>query len=130
MAEGNPGVYRSADAEQNRVYWDLSSAEYDDRAAELIAEGWAWGVWQISEDELMLLGEVEGKDTLELGCGAAEWSRSLARRGARPVGLDNSPVRLERAKEECAAAGNRVPADQRKRREDPPRRRLLRHRFL
>lgn len=105
MAEGNPNVYRSADAEQNRVYWDLSSAEYDERAAEFIAEGWAWGVWQISEDELKLLDPVEGKDTLELGCGAAEWSRALARRGARPVGLDNSPTRLERAKEECEAAG-------------------------
>lgn len=109
MADGNPDIFRSADAEQNRVYWDLSSGTYDERAAEFIAEGWAWGLWQVSEDELELLGEVEGKDTLELGCGAAEWSRALARRGARPVGLDNSPVRLARAKEECEAAGIEFP---------------------
>lgn len=93
-------------ADQNRVYWDLSSTEYDARAGEFIADGWAWGLWQVSEDELGVFGgEVAGADVLELGCGAAEWSRSLARRGARPVALDNSPVRLERAREEMEAAG-------------------------
>jgi SAM-dependent methyltransferase len=94
-----------SDADQNRVYWDLSSAEYDRKIGDFIAHGWGWGVWRISEDELQVLGEVEGRDALELGCGAAEWSRALARRGARPVGLDNSPVRLERAREENEAAG-------------------------
>ncbi|MFN8160619.1 MAG: class I SAM-dependent methyltransferase [Solirubrobacterales bacterium] len=94
-----------ADADRNRVYWDLSSEEYDARAGEFIAAGWAWGLWQVSEDELRVLGEVEGRDVLELGCGAGEWSRALPRRGARPVGLDNSPVRLERAREEMERAG-------------------------
>ena len=97
------------DARQNRVYWDLTSREYDARAGEFIAAGWAWGNWQISEDELRVLGEVEGLDTLELGCGAAEWSRSLARRGAHPTGLDNSPARLERAREENERAGLEFP---------------------
>jgi SAM-dependent methyltransferase len=97
------------DASQNRVYWDLSSAEYDERAGEFIAPGWAWGLWQISEDELGVLGDVAGLDTLELGCGAAEWSRALAARGARPVGLDNSPVRLSRAAEENERAGVEFP---------------------
>lgn len=95
----------TSSANQNRVYWDLSSEEYDERIGDFIAAGWAWGGWQVSEDDLGVLGEVEDRDALELGCGAAEWSRSLARRGARPVGLDNSPVRLERAREEMAKAG-------------------------
>ncbi len=94
-----------SDADQNRVYWDLSSAEYDQKIGDFIADGWAWGVWAIPEDALQVLGDVDGKDALELGCGAAEWSRALARRGGRPVGLDNSPVRLERATEENEAAG-------------------------
>lgn len=94
------------DRDQNRVYWDLSSEEYDQKIGDFIAEGWGWGVWRIPEDELGVFdGEVAGADVLELGCGAAEWSRALARRGARPVSLDNSPVRLERAREENEAAG-------------------------
>ncbi len=98
------------DADQNRVYWDLSSPAYDEKIGDYIAEGWGWGVWRISEDELGVFGgEVAGADVLELGCGAAEWSRSLARRGARPVGLDNSPARLERAREEIEAAGLEIP---------------------
>jgi SAM-dependent methyltransferase len=94
-----------SDADQNRVYWDLSSPEYDRKIGDYIADGWAWGVWAIPEEDLQVLGDVEGRDTLELGCGAAEWSRAFARRGARPVGLDNSPVRLERAREENEEAG-------------------------
>ena len=49
-----------------------------------------WGLWQIPESELGILGDVAGKDVLELGCGAAQWSILLARQGARVVGLDNS----------------------------------------
>src|SRR5262249_22713467 len=44
------------------------------------------------------LGEVAGKDVLELGCGAARWSIALAARGARPVGLDLSPRQLQHAR--------------------------------
>jgi ubiquinone/menaquinone biosynthesis C-methylase UbiE len=100
----------TSSADQNRVYWDLTSSEYDQRAGAFIADGWAWGLWQVSEDELRVFGgEVAGADVLELGCGAAEWSRALARRGAQPVGLDNSPARLERAREEMEAAGLEFP---------------------
>lgn len=55
----------------------------------------AWGVWCIPEAELHILGEVAGKDVLELGCGAARWSIELAKEGARPVGLDLSPRQLQ-----------------------------------
>jgi ubiquinone/menaquinone biosynthesis C-methylase UbiE len=55
-------------------------------------------VWQIPEDELHVLGDVAGKDVLEFGCGAAQWSIALAREGARPVGLDNSARQLEHAR--------------------------------
>src|SRR6185503_20528227 len=66
-------------------------------------------LWQIPESELQVLGEVTGKDVLELGCGAAEWSRSLARAGARPGGLDNAEARLERARSSNAEAGLEFP---------------------
>ncbi len=55
-------------------------------------------MWQLPEDELQILGDVDGKDVLEYGCGAAQWSILLVRRGARPVGLDNSERQLEHAR--------------------------------
>ncbi|MGI9184330.1 MAG: RNA polymerase sigma factor [Solirubrobacteraceae bacterium] len=41
----------------------------------------AWGVWQRPESELNVLGDVAGRDVLELGCGAAQWSIALRERG-------------------------------------------------
>jgi SAM-dependent methyltransferase len=51
-----------------------------------------------------VLGDVAGKDVLELGCGAAQWSILLAGLGARVVGLDNSAKQLEHARTLMAAA--------------------------
>src|SRR4026207_295663 len=46
----------------------------------------------------MLPAELEGRDAIELGCGTAYVSAWLARRGARPVGIDNSAAQLETAR--------------------------------
>jgi SAM-dependent methyltransferase len=62
-------------------------------------------MWQLPESELRIVGDVSGKDVLELGCGAAHWSILLAQEGARAVGLDNSGRQLEHARELMAAAG-------------------------
>ncbi len=97
------------DARRNREWWDAGSDEYQARNADFIHDGYAWGVWQIPESELNVLGDVEGRDILELGCGGAEWSRSLLRRGARVTGLDNSPERLRRAQEGNREAGVNFP---------------------
>src|SRR6516225_1621942 len=68
-------------------------------AADYAAEGlhgWAeaepsWGVWSVPEEQAGVLPPVlAGADSLELGCGTAYVSAWLARRGAWPVGLDNS----------------------------------------
>jgi SAM-dependent methyltransferase len=91
----------SNDFERNRATWDAWSDEYQ---ATKNVRG-EWGVWSIPEDELDVLGDVRGKDVLELGCGAAQWSIKLAQEGAHPVGLDNSERQLEHARELQAAAG-------------------------
>ena len=92
-------------AAQNREFWDRQSDEYQERNAQFIERGLAWGLWQIPESELNILGEVSGKNVLELGCGAAEWSRALLADGARPVGIDNSEQRLGWARKANAEAG-------------------------
>lgn len=85
-------------ARKNREIWDQTSDSYQERNAEFLRDGLAWGVWQLPETELNVLGDVAGKDVLELGCGAAEWSRALTRLGARTTGLDNSDARLAHAR--------------------------------
>ncbi len=97
----------SSDAERNRANWDRRSDEYQERNAEFIGrkDEPRWGMWQLPDSELGILGDVAGKDVLELGCGAAQWSILLAQRGARCVGLDNSARQLEHARELIAAAG-------------------------
>ncbi len=84
---------------------------YQDRSGPQLeaSGGMAWGVWQIPESELEVLGDVAGKDILEFGCGAAQWSIALAKAGARPVGLDLSDRQLEHARRLMAEAGVEFP---------------------
>ena len=42
--------------------------------------------------------DLAGLDVVELGCGVAYFSAWLARRGARPVGVDPTPAQLESAR--------------------------------
>ncbi|MBW3664568.1 MAG: methyltransferase domain-containing protein [Actinobacteria bacterium] len=86
----------SADhVERNRGLWERDADTYqDDHAESLPVDRMVWGVWQVPEDELGLLGDVTGLRVLELGCGAAQWSARLASAGAHPVGLDLSVNQL------------------------------------
>ncbi|MGD0453303.1 MAG: class I SAM-dependent methyltransferase [Solirubrobacteraceae bacterium] len=98
-------------AAHNRQTWDEQSSKYQStHGAQLAASGGtAWGVWQLPESELRVLGDVRGKDVLELGCGAAQWSIALHAMGARVTGLDNSSVQLEHARALMAQAGADFP---------------------
>src|SRR5688572_19915574 len=94
------------DAARNREAWDRASDSYQGQHREHIGRPEPrWGMWQLPEDELQILGNVAEKDVLELGCGAAQWSILLAGRGARVVALDNSARQLEHARAAMAAAG-------------------------
>lgn len=95
---------------RNRAHWNASSDEYQRlHAAQLEQNRLAWGTFSISEDELCVLGDVGGKDVLEFGCGAAQWSIGLTLRGARCTGLDLSQRQLDHARENMQAAGVEFP---------------------
>lgn len=84
---------------ENRAHWDKQAPSY----VEAGRRGWAgepsWGIWEVPETQLHLLpADMTGLDTIELGCGTAYVSAWLARRGARPVGIDNSPAQLATAR--------------------------------
>jgi ubiquinone/menaquinone biosynthesis C-methylase UbiE len=87
--------------------WERDAAAYERRNARTLARGSAmgWGMWHRPERELHVLGDVEGKDILELGCGAARWSVALAQAGAHVVGLDFSAARLAQARAEMERGG-------------------------
>ncbi len=69
-----------------------------------------WGIWGIPQSELGFFpANVSGLDTIELGCGTAYVSAWLARRGAKPVGIDNSPAQLENARKFQREFGREFP---------------------
>jgi len=98
-------------AVRNRDLWTRSNADHTDAQA---PEAWAqeeitWGMFRVSESEVEVLGDVSGLDVLDLGCGVAYFSAWLARRGARPVGLDVTPAQLETARRMQAETGLSFP---------------------
>jgi ubiquinone/menaquinone biosynthesis C-methylase UbiE len=86
---------------QNIAVWTRSNATHTGPRAR---QAWAkeeidWGVFGVPESELNVLGDVADLDVVELGCGTAYVSAWLAKRGARPVGVDPTPAQLETARE-------------------------------
>jgi SAM-dependent methyltransferase len=96
----NDGEAVSADhVLANRVSWDTDAESWVDRGRILwAADEITWGIWGVPESELGLLPDVRGLEVVELGCGTAYVSSWLSRRGARPVGLDNSGKQLATAR--------------------------------
>ena len=84
---------------RNRAVWDRRAAEYAGPGLRLWAAEPAWGLWNIPEAQVGLFPtDVAGRDSIELGCGTGYVSAWLARRGARPAGLDNSTAQLATAR--------------------------------
>ncbi len=83
--------------QQNRIAWDAEAPDYVATGERAWAAEPSWGIWGVPESELRLLPEVAGRDVLEAGCGTGYISAWLARRGARAIGLDNSPAQLATA---------------------------------
>lgn len=97
--------------QSNRAYWDAMAERW-------VAPGeraWAmdepaWGVFQVPQSQAPFLPEdVAGLDSIELGCGTGYVSAWLARRGARPVGIDNSAQQLATAERLQAEHGLEFP---------------------
>lgn len=101
----------SDDAARNRELWTRSNAEHTGKRARenWVAEDITWGIWDVPEADVRVLPEVDGKDVVELGCGTAYFSAWLARRGARPVGVDVTPAQLDTARALQAELGVEFP---------------------
>ncbi|MGW6374754.1 class I SAM-dependent methyltransferase [Rhodococcus sp. NPDC055112] len=116
---GTSGVSRdrldSADSERaSRAWWDADAADYhrthgDFLGVDSAAGEFVWCPEGLHEGDVHLLGDVAGRDVLEIGCGSAPCARWLAGQGARAVGLDLSMGMLTRGLEAITKGGPRVP---------------------
>lgn len=91
-------VGHAASARANRGWWDTEAEDYYVEHGDFLGdEQLTWGPEGWTEDDLGLLGELTGRDVLEIGAGAAQGSRYAARHGARVVATDLSGGMLRRA---------------------------------
>src|SRR5215218_5673100 len=91
---------------ENRAAWTTAAADYVEPARRnWAAEEPSWGIWNVPESSIGVMPDVDGLDVVELGCGTAYWSAWMARRGARPVGVDVTPAQLATARELQAEHG-------------------------
>ena len=86
---------------RNVENWTESNEQYTGPNAR---KAWAkdevvFGIFGTAELTREALGDVEGLDVVELGCGTAYVSARLMRKGARPVGIDPTPAQLATARE-------------------------------
>jgi len=97
-------------ARRNQALWN-ANAEGDHALADRnwAAEEISWGIWNVPEAPLSSLPEVDGRDVVELGCGTGYVSAWLARRGARPIGVDLSENQLATAARKQAEYGLAFP---------------------
>jgi SAM-dependent methyltransferase len=97
----------------SRRWWDADAEIYQSEHGGFLGdEDFVWCPERLREAEARLLGEPDelvDALVLEVGCGAASCSRWLARRGARPVGLDLSSGMLRQATMAAARTGVDVP---------------------
>ena len=87
------------DLRKNQAAWTGWADDYVGPAEANWAGTPVWGVFSIDEAEVGVLPDaLDGKDVIELGCGTGYVSAWMARRGARPVGIDPTAAQLATAR--------------------------------
>lgn len=90
----------SADERANRDHWDKDAADYQRRHHAMLAGDVRWGPSMPPEKDLRVLGDVRGKDVLEIGCGGGQAivhvKRALGAR--RAAACDISARQVEHAR--------------------------------
>lgn len=83
----------------NIRWWDADADNYQREHGEFLGlADFLWCPENVREADAQLLGAVDGKQILEVGCGAASCSRWLQQQGAYPVGVDLSTGMLRHAR--------------------------------
>ncbi|MFN8195064.1 MAG: class I SAM-dependent methyltransferase [Nocardioidaceae bacterium] len=106
---------RPVDEEESRrangADWDRYADEYQATHGEFLGDiGFVWGPEGISESETRVLGDVAGRDVLEVGSGAGQCSRWVRSQGGRAIGLDLSHRQLQHSRRIDQSTGVAVPS--------------------
>jgi SAM-dependent methyltransferase len=91
----------------NAAAWDRHSAGYQS-GARLPTDVAHYGPDIGTEADFRLLGNLDGKRVLELGCGGAQCSIAFAKQGAHAIGIDFSAEQLAFAKRLSEREGVKV----------------------
>lgn len=92
---------RASEIAVNRALWAVVNERFTGAAAEQM---WTrpeivWGLFAVPERDLGVIGDVQGRDVLELASGTAYFSAWLTRAGARAVAVDLSGEQLSTARD-------------------------------
>ena len=114
LPAGSKATRRLAGADETRRatrrWWDGDAAAYLAEHGGFLGDAdFVWSPEGLREQDARLLGPIQGRRVLEVGCGAAQCSRWLAAQGAQPVGLDLSAQMLRAARRIDARLGTEVP---------------------
>ena len=91
--------------------WDRYADEYQATHGEFLGDvGFVWGPEGLTEERAGALGDLAGKDVLEVGSGAGQCSRWVCAQGGRALGLDLSHRQLQHSRRIDEATGVRVPS--------------------
>jgi SAM-dependent methyltransferase len=96
-------------AQANRRWWDAEASAYQAEHGDFLGDAdFLWCPEGVREADARLLGDVQGRDVLEIGCGAAQCARWLVAAGARVTAFDVSSGQLREARRLDARSGVRV----------------------
>ncbi|HWH29887.1 MAG TPA: class I SAM-dependent methyltransferase [Mycobacteriales bacterium] len=96
-------------ARASRRWWDAEARGYQDEHGDFLGDAdFVWCPEGLREADAGLLGDVAGRDVLEVGCGAAQCARWLVRAGARVTAFDVSAGQLAEARRLDARSGTGV----------------------
>jgi SAM-dependent methyltransferase len=87
-----------------KVWWETTADDFQEAVDRSPGIGWGWD----ELDDADLLGDVAGKDVIELGCGGGQCTVALANAGANVVGVDLSTTQLAYAEDLATEHGARI----------------------
>ncbi|MEZ5095194.1 MAG: class I SAM-dependent methyltransferase [Nocardioides sp.] len=91
--------------------WDRYADEYQATHGAFLGDvGFVWGPEGLTEEAAGVLGDVRGRDVLEVGSGAGQCSRWVRAQGGRAIGLDLSHRQLQHSRRLDEATGVAVPS--------------------